>query len=63
LRLDQDGHAAGGFPCAYDGVSFELSGVPPGSWTITVTGKSKQRTYTGSAEARAGEAVVIELVR
>lgn len=63
LRERADGTAIGGFPCSYgaDGDSFILTGVPPGSWTLTVVGERADTEYRGTVEAKPGETVVVEL--
>ena len=63
LHRDLSGGITGGLPCRVDtaGLTFEVSGVPPGAWTVRVTGRSGTVTCRGEAKGTPDDEVVVEL--
>ena len=63
LVVDRAGQAIGACPCTQDleARTFEIRGVPPGTWTLHVKGQSEGEVIEGRVDARTGESVVVRL--
>lgn len=63
LERMPDGKVLGGCPCQLDqeARTFELTGVPPGEWTIEVRARSGECVFEVSLEASAGDHITARM--